>query len=577
VVPIEWPQAAQRGQRGPESHTTAGVPVKFAVQPTIPILLGAVVAVLAFAPSAFAAGTVTVGIQGQGSATGTGINCTQSGGPDCSESYADDEEQICDPELKPPCHTVSTPPFVTFTAGANQNGFQFDHWTGCDSTSGTGGRTCELTVVADTALTATFVDGQAPSVSSPSPGSGLQRGNITLGATASDNAGVTGVEFRVRGSVIGTDTSAPYSMQFDTSTVADGSATIRATAADARGNVGIAESTITIDNTAPTLGVTGPNGQTFGPGSTQSWTISSSDTNGVGSTQCSLVPTGAPPSFGACSGGSAGHSVTGKPEGGYTLVVRATDNAGNVTTQSRTFAVDATPPDTTITGGPANGSSSTSPSASFTFSASEPGSTFACRVSPSGVTPGAFSPCSGSGAHTAAGLAPGNYIFEVVATDQYGNADGSPASRSFTVTAAGTENAGPGGGNPGEVVTDAQIATKLGIDLAAAARKLSAQRRTKLARKGSIGLVFNALLAGRFTLAFKGAATKGHAARSVTIAKGSSAVTAAGGYTVKLKLTKAGKRLLRSGRTVKGKLTAKFTKAGGGSVAGSRGATLKRR
>jgi hypothetical protein len=41
------------------------------------------------AKPAFASGTVSVAVVGKGDATGTGINCNESGGPDCSEFYAD--------------------------------------------------------------------------------------------------------------------------------------------------------------------------------------------------------------------------------------------------------------------------------------------------------------------------------------------------------------------------------------------------------------------------------------------------------------------------------------------------------
>jgi hypothetical protein len=60
------------------------------------------------------------------------------------------------------------------------------------------------------------------------------------------------------------------------------------------------------------------------------------------------------------------------------------------------------------------------------------------------------------------------------------------------------------------------------------------------------------------------------------IAKGSSSVAAAGTHTVKLKLTRAGKRLLRGGRRLKGKLSAGFAGTGGGSLTRTRGVTLKR-
>ncbi len=54
-----------------------------------------------------ASGTVTVTVTGQGSATGEGIDCTQTGGPDCVESYPDDSYEDCDPERRPPCITIS--------------------------------------------------------------------------------------------------------------------------------------------------------------------------------------------------------------------------------------------------------------------------------------------------------------------------------------------------------------------------------------------------------------------------------------------------------------------------------------
>lgn len=537
------------------------------------------------ASAAGASGTVTVTVAGQGSATGPDIDCNQSGGPDCSQSYPN--EWVCEPDPEGgPNICYWQPQYVELTAGADVNGYVYDGWDGCDSVTD---RTCELTVSTDRALTARFRDAQTPAVGGLSPSSGFQRGTISLGASATDNSGaVNRVEFRVRGALVATDTSAPYGTSFNTASVPDGPATIRATAFDAAGNSSFAESTVTIDNTPPALNVnTGPSGQTFGPGSTQTWTFTAGDAPaGVASVQCSVVPSGSPASYGSCSGGNSSHSVTGLSDGTYTFTVRARDNAGNESTQSRGFSIDATPPDTTIASGPADGSSSSASSVTFSFASSEAGATYACRVFPSGLTPPAFDACSGNGAHTASGLSPGTYTFQVRATDAVGNIDAGPASRTFTVLAAspGDPGAGGGTGTGGTTdggtdvgVTDAQIASLLTTDLAAAARTLGRQRMSRLARKGSIALRFRALQAVGFTLSWKGTATSTRASRAIVIARGARSLTAAGTYQVTLKLTKAGRKLLRRGRRVKGKLTVACTRSAGATITQSRGVTLKRR
>jgi len=78
-------------------------------------------------------------------------------------------------------------------------------------------------------------DVTAPTVSaSESGGSGV----ITLAATASDDVGVSRVEFYVDGALEGSDASAPYSLALDSTTLADGSHSLVAKAYDAAGNVG---------------------------------------------------------------------------------------------------------------------------------------------------------------------------------------------------------------------------------------------------------------------------------------------------------------------------------------------------
>jgi hypothetical protein len=407
-------------------------PAVSAVGLVLGLLSAYLVTAVAVSGPAAAAGTVTVTITGQGSVTGTGVNCNQTGGPDCSQAYTD--TQVCDPDLKPPCHDEA--PEVELVAGPDTNGYVFNGFTGCTSTSG---RSCWITVDASTNVTASFRDAQAPSVPAPSPGSGLQRGTITLSTSPTDNSGVISkVEFRVRGSLVATDTMAPYAASFNTASVADGVAAIGATAFDAAGNAALASSTITIDNTAPDVnGMSGPADQTFGPGSTQSWTWSASDaTSGLASVRCSLVLETSASSFGTCSGGSGSHSVSGLPEGTYAFTVRATDNGGLTTDVTRHFTIDGTPPDTTVTSGPADGAGQNTRAVTFGLSTTDAGSTIACRLYPSGTTTApAFAPCTTAASFSAAGLADGAYVFEARATDAVGNVDATPATRRFTVDA----------------------------------------------------------------------------------------------------------------------------------------------
>ncbi len=85
---------------------------------------------------------------------------------------------------------------------------------------------------------------------------------------------------------------------------------------------------------------------------------------------------------------------------------------------------DTTAPDTAIDGGPEG--TTTSTDASFSFSASEPGSSFQCSLDG-----GAFEACSSPREY--GGLAVGNHEFRVQATDGAGNTDDSPASFGWTV------------------------------------------------------------------------------------------------------------------------------------------------
>ena len=118
--------------------------------------------------------------------------------------------------------------------------------------------------------------------------------------------------------------------------------------------------------------------------------------------------------------------------GSHTFEVQAVDAAGNADSSpaSRKWNVDVPPPDTTapttsLGSGPSG--TVTSASASFSFSSSEPGSSFECRLDGA-----AWGGCSSPKEYS--GLANGAHTFDVRATDAAGNTDASPESRTWTVT-----------------------------------------------------------------------------------------------------------------------------------------------
>ncbi|MBP8196367.1 MAG: M4 family metallopeptidase [Deltaproteobacteria bacterium] len=82
-------------------------------------------------------------------------------------------------------------------------------------------------------------DTVAPTVSltAPTAGSTLT-GSVTVSANATDNVGVASVDFYAGTTLIGTDTTSPYSLSWNTTGVANGAYTLTAKAKDGAGNVG---------------------------------------------------------------------------------------------------------------------------------------------------------------------------------------------------------------------------------------------------------------------------------------------------------------------------------------------------
>jgi PKD repeat protein len=74
-------------------------------------------------------------------------------------------------------------------------------------------------------------------------------GTHTLAATATDNVGVVGVQFKLDGANLGTElTTFPYSISWNTTSASNGCHTLSAVARDAAGNQGLTSLQVTVSN-----------------------------------------------------------------------------------------------------------------------------------------------------------------------------------------------------------------------------------------------------------------------------------------------------------------------------------------
>ncbi len=184
-------------------------------------------------------------------------------------------------------------------------------------------------------------DTTPPAVSASETGGS---GTITLSATASDNVGVSKVEFYVDGVLVGTDTTAAYSMTLDSTTLANGSHTLTAKAFDAAGNsttsaaVGFSISNTSADAIAPTVSAS----ESGGSGTI---TLSATASDNVGVTNVEFYVDGALKGADATSPYSMTLDSTTLANGSHTLTAKGYDAAGNIGTSSAVaFSVDNSAP-----------------------------------------------------------------------------------------------------------------------------------------------------------------------------------------------------------------------------------------
>jgi len=135
----------------------------------------------------------------------------------------------------------------TATVSGLSSGAGYGYYVKCEDTHGNANPDDVLisfTIAADTT---------PPSVAMTSPSNGGNvSGIVTVAATASDNDGVVGVQFRLNGAPLGAEVAAaPYAVSWDSTAVADGPQTLSASARDAAGNVAASAIAVQVNNAIP--------------------------------------------------------------------------------------------------------------------------------------------------------------------------------------------------------------------------------------------------------------------------------------------------------------------------------------
>ena len=343
-------------------------------------------------------------------------------------------------------------------------------WNTTTASNGSHSLTAVASDAAGNATTATTVtvtvnnDATPPTVSltAPADGSTVSGSSVTVAASASDNVGIAGVQFKLDGATLGVEmTTAPFSLVWDTTPTVNGSHALTAVARDAAGNTATATAvTVTVNNvdaTPPTVAMTAPATGATVAGTAVTVSAVASDNIAVIGVQFKL------------DGANLGAEDTASPytivwntigvaNGVHSLTGVARDGAGNLTTATAvtvTVNNDTTPPTVSMTA-PANGSTVTGAAVSVSATAADNVAVAGVQFKLDGVNLGAevtASPYSVSwnttaatgGIHSLTALArdsSGNVATAVAITVTVNNSDTTPPTVTSTTPLSGATSVG---------------------------------------------------------------------------------------------------------------------------------------
>jgi hypothetical protein len=274
-------------------------------------------------------------------------------------------------------------------------------------------------------------------------------GTVSVTASASDNVGVTKVEFYLDNALQSTATVSPYSWSWNTTTALNGAHALSSKAYDAAGNVGTSAAVnVTVSNappdtTPPTTAITAP---VAGATVTGTTAVSATASDNVAVTKVEFYLDNVLQSTDTTAPYDWSWNTTTSANGAHSLTSKAYDAANNVGTSAAVnvtvsnvadYSLSVTPASVTVTAGSA---------ASYTVNIARSGGfTGGVTFSISGLPAGAgatFTPNSATAGSSALSIttttatAAGSYLFTVT---------GTSGALSHTATGTLVVNAAPAG------------------------------------------------------------------------------------------------------------------------------------
>jgi len=259
------------------------------------------------------------------------ISAGDDGGVDRVELYMDGTRLATD----------TTAPYQFYWDTSAHADGSYELWAIAHDSAGNQGQSDFIVVSVSNAIVGDTV---APTVSVTSPQGGATiSGATTVSVSASDDSGVDRVQLYIDGSLLGTDTTAPYQFYWDTNAYADGNYELQAIAYDSAGNQGqstfitvsVSNEIIIIvgDTVPPDVAITSPRD---GASISDRVTINASASDSDGISKMELYLDGVLKVVKTKSALTWRWNARKASKGAHTISVKAFDAAGNVGEQSIT-------------------------------------------------------------------------------------------------------------------------------------------------------------------------------------------------------------------------------------------------